>query len=126
MWKHRCNNHYKQYRFMVDNQEFFLWKNYGVQTVITDKKELEMKMNHLGQIFHNPQQKYHLQNNGQILFSSNYSKDFIKIGESILDKGESKSIQFPIVDKNKNSTYCYGDLENINYLKDLMQFLKIF
>lgn len=126
MWKNKCNDNYKQYRFMVDNQEFFLWRNYGVRTVLTDKKELEMKINHLGKIFHNPQQKYHLQNNGQILFSSGFSRDFIKIGEGVLEKGNSKYIQFPTLDINKKFSYCSAPLENINYLHDLMHFLKIF
>lgn len=126
VWKNRCNDNYKQYRFMVDNQEFFLWKNFGVRTVLTNKTELEMKINHLGKIFHNPQQKYHLQNNGQILFSSGYSKDFIKINDGILEKEEEKRIVFPVECNSKQATYCYGDLQNITYLQDLMQFLKIF
>ena len=126
MWKNKCNDNYKQYRLMVDNQEFFLWKQYGIRTVLTDRKEVQMKINNLGKIFHNPHQKYHLQHNGQILISPSYAKDFIKIGKSILNEKESRGIEFPGVDENNHSTYCYGDLENINYLQELMHSLKIF
>jgi len=126
MWKTRCNNNYKQYRLMVDNQEFFLWKHYGIRTVLTDRKEVQMKINNLGKIFHNPNHNYHLRNDGQILISSKYAKDFIKIGKSILNEKESRGIEFPGMDENNHSTYCYGDLENINYLQQLMHSLKIF
>ena len=126
MWKNRCNKNYKQYRLMVDNQEFFLWKHYGIRTVLTDRKEVQMKINNLGKIFHNPDQKYHLRNDGQILIFSSYAKNFIKIGNSILNKKESRGIEFPGVDKNNHSTSCYGDIKNIGYLRDLMHSLKVF
>lgn len=126
MWKNRCDNNYKQYRLMVDNQEFFLWKHYGVRTILTDKEEVKMKINNLGRIFHNPHQKFHLQNDGQILIASTYTKDYIKIGKHILNKKESNGIEFPRAGRNNHSTYCFGDLENINYLQDLMHSLKIF
>jgi hypothetical protein len=125
IWKTKCHDNYKQYRFMVDNQEYFLWKNYGVQTILTDKKELEMKINHLGKIFHNPQMTYHLQNNGQLLFSSVYTLKPIKIGNSVLENTLSNNIQFPSFIEKKNTTVCSGVVENLNYLQNLMYFLKI-
>ena len=60
------------------------------------------------------------------MISPSYAKDFIKIGKSILNEKESRGIEFPGVDENNHSTYCYGDLEKINYLQELMHSLKIF
>lgn len=125
VWKNKCSTTYKQYRFMVDCQEYYLWNKYSVKTKLTTKEELQMKINNLGLIFHLPFSRYHLQNNGLLFFSSDFTKQPLPIGNVILDDFEMKCIHFPSK-RNLNTIFSTNDPENVQYVQMLMNVLKSF
>lgn len=125
MWKKKCPEKFKSYRKMIDVQEYFLWNQYGIKSNIQSKNDLEMKINNLGNVFHHPQYNYHLQNNGQLLFTSDYTLNPIKIGKPILSPSYSKKILFPHIYPNKNSI-CSGKIEHLSYLQGLMDIFHFF
>lgn len=125
VWKKKCPSQYKNYRFMVDNQEYFLWKQYGIKVSLTSRIELEMKIQNLGKIFHNPDENYHLKNNGQMLFTSKYVIKPIKIGQPLLSQRQSQDIIFPSTFPN-GKTFCSSKVDNLYYLQNLISFLNFF
>lgn len=120
IWKNKCNDRYIHYRFMVDSQEYFLWKQYNIKTTFTNKNEFILKINNLGSMFHNPKLLYQIENNGQMYFSPIKSDIPIIIGKPFFNS--PKDIKFPLKLSN-NKSKCITSLENIYYLRTLMNIL---
>ena len=122
IWKKKCNEKYLYYRFLTDNQEYFLWKKYNLKTPFTTKDEFQLKINNLGSIFHNPSLPYQIQNNGQIYFSPIENTQPIIIGKPVLFLNQN--IKFPL-QISDDITRCNGNLDNIYYLQSLMNLLNL-
>lgn len=121
IWRNKCNEKYLHYRFMVDSQEYFLWKQYNIKTKYTTKDEFQLKISNLGRMFHNPSLPYQIQSNGQIYFTPLNTKP-IAIGKPVFFF--SQNIYFPL-EISLNVSRCNGNLENIYYLKSLMNILNL-
>ena len=119
-WKTRCNYKYESFRFLIDVNEYYLWRFHNIPTPIKDFDETILKINNLGKILHNRKEDYILSNKGNVYFKSMYMKNEIKI---LNDTNiHYNRIHFPINYK-KNISKCFLSANDMYYLKMLIQFL---
>ena len=71
-WKTRCNYKYKSFRFLIDINEYYLWRFYNIPTQMKEFDETILKINNLGKVLHNESENYRISNKGNVYFKSKF------------------------------------------------------
>lgn len=119
-WKTRCNYKYKSFRFLIDINEYYLWRFYNIPTQMKEFDETILKINNLGKVLHNESENYRISNRGNVYFKSKFMKNELNILNE--PNIQYNKIFFP-VKITKNISKCHVSANDMYYLKYLINFL---
>lgn len=102
-------NRKKYYEFskQVDLQEYYLFRKHYIFPGYKSNKNIILSLNHLSNVFHNPNSPYTVYNNGFIFLKEERVNEYIILN--------SNNIKFPML--IDNFSYCNVTEEEYRYLE---------